>query len=633
MPRPNKIVFALLVLSTSLLPSASAQDKPIVGLIPKAQKPITMDGNLNDWDGAFVTPVHVGHPDFANRGGQFLYLWDDQNLYIGLRCLDEKPAHVGKDTQIWNGDAVEFYLDTRRGAQLGSAAFGPGTLHMFWTPFTNTDLQARMGIRDLPTFKDFNLRGAEVAGAKTPWGYTAEFKLPWVNFPNFVPKSGEIIGLECELCSGDGGPRVDRTFVYSSPAAVGSPSAFGRVQLVDKLDMHALQSFGRVLLPLSLTKSANYAWLYGTVCVSPSIDAAVAKLEGKIVDRDGKVRKTSLGTRKKLVGAEFPMWSGNWELFDLPADAYTLELTALDKDGKLITSRREPLLHGVPRPPQARPTQPTRQNVRYGPHERNVLDFWPAESKQPTPLLVSIHGGGFLQGNKSVPQQLLQACLASGISVAAISYRYSSNAIAPASFQDGARAVQFLRSKAKEWNIDPKRIAATGSSAGAGISLWLGFHDDMAEATNSDPVLRESTRLSCMAVFDGQTSYDPRFIRKMFPGKDVHKIMPLSRLFDVDLDKLDELGADKFKLFEEVSPINYITKDDPPALLSYGTAFDGEVTNGNIGIHHPLFGKLLKEKMDALGIPCEVYAANQRLGGGKPMQTIDFLKQHLAMKE
>jgi acetyl esterase/lipase len=247
--------------------------------------------------------------------------------------------------------------------------------------------------------------------------------------------------------------------------------------------------------------------------------------------------------------------------------------------------------------------------------------------------LVSIHGGGFLEGNKNVPPQLLKECLESGISVAAITYRFSNQAIAPASFQDGARAIQFLRFKAKEWNIDPKRIAATGGSAGAGISLWLGFHDDMADPTSQDPVLRESTRLTCMAVFDGQTSYDPRFIRKMFPGKDVHKIGPLRQLFDVDMDKLDELSADKYKLFEEISPINHLTKDDPPVLLSYSSPMNAEVTNAGIGIHHPLFGKLLKEKMDDLGIPCELYAGNKRIGGGEPMKIIDFLKLHFGMKK
>src|SRR5262249_44541121 len=120
---------------------------------------------------------------------------------------------------------------------------------------------------------------------------------------------------------------------------------------------------------------------------------------------------------------------------------------------------------------------PTHRDVKYGPHGRNVLDFWQAESKGPAPVLVSIHGGGVGAGDKGVQPRLLKGCLDSGISVAAISYRYSTRAIAPAPFQDGSRAVQFLRSKAKDWNIDPKRIAATGGSAGAGMSLWLGFHE------------------------------------------------------------------------------------------------------------------------------------------------------------
>ena len=65
-----------------------------------------MDGKLAGWDGAFVTPVHVGHPEFANRGGQFLYLWDEKNLYIGLRCLDQKPAQVRQ----------RDYVEVREGA-------------------------------------------------------------------------------------------------------------------------------------------------------------------------------------------------------------------------------------------------------------------------------------------------------------------------------------------------------------------------------------------------------------------------------------------------------------------------------------------------------------------------------------
>ena len=238
-----------------------------------------------------------------------------------------------------------------------------------------------------------------------------------------------------------------------------------------------------------------------------------------------------------------------------------------------------------------------------------------------------------MAGNKSVQPQLLKDCLNSGISVAAINYRYSTQAIAPAPFQDGARAVQLLRSKAKDWNIDPRRFAATGDSAGAGISLWLGFHKDMANPKSDDPVLRQSTRLSCMFVFEGQTSYDPRFIRKLFPDKDIYKIGALQKLFGFDPNQLDNLPAEKYKLFEECSPITHVTKDAPPVLLLYNNPIDAEITNQGIGIHHPLFGKALKEKMDTLKIPCEVVAAGKRLDGSTPTRPIDFLREHFGMKK
>jgi hypothetical protein len=314
-------------------------------VVPKAHKPIVLDGNLDEWAGAFVTPVHVGHPDFDNRGAEFLFLWDEDNLYIGLRCLDRHPAHVGPDNQIWNGDAVEFYLDVRRGDQLGAKDFGPGTLHMFWTPFTGTEVKPRLAVRDLPAFRDFKLKGAEVTGRRTPWGYTAEFKLPWANFPGFTPKAGEQIGLDCELCSGDGGLRTDRTFVYSSPASVGSPSAFGRVLLVDKLDSGSFQSFGNVLLPVAVTRSGGFPCLYTTACLSPTIAGAVTKVEGRLLGGDGKVLRTTPGTRRTIEGSGLALWTGQWELFDLPPGTYTVEVAAIGKDGRAVVTRRVQVLY------------------------------------------------------------------------------------------------------------------------------------------------------------------------------------------------------------------------------------------------------------------------------------------------
>lgn len=290
-----------------------------------------------------------------------------------------------------------------------------------------------------------------------------------------------------------------------------------------------------------------------------------------------------------------------------------------------VSERRE---RKQPARKRGRIVQPTHRNLKYGPHERNVMDVWLAKAEGPTPVLVSIHGGGFRGGNKSVDPGLLRECLDSGISVVAITYRLSDQAIAPAQFFDAARAIQFIRHKAGEWNIDPKRIASTGGSAGAGLSLWLGFHDDLADPDNKDPVLRQSSRLSCMAVYNGQTSYDPRFIRKLIPENDTYKHPALAQLYDADLDKLDELPAEKYKLFEQVSALPHLTKDDAPALLAYRSEMETPVTNQGIGIHHPRFGKVLKERMDKLGIECQVHTGISRGGKEWTKLTLDFVKKH-----
>ena len=280
------------------------------------------------------------------------------------------------------------------------------------------------------------------------------------------------------------------------------------------------------------------------------------------------------------------------------------------------------------RRPSVRPTHP---DVKYGPHRRNVMDVWVAKSDKPTPVLVSIHGGGFRGGNKSVSGGILKECLESGISVVAITYRLSHEAIAPAQFLDSARAIQFIRHNAKEWNLDPTRIAATGSSAGAGISLWLGFHEDLADSDNEDLVLRQSTRLTCMAVYNGQTSYDPRFIRELFSATNTYKESALAQLFGVDLNKLDDLPQEKYRLFEEVSALPHLTKDDAPAALFYGSKLDTPITSQGIGIHHPRFGKALKGKMDELGIECEVHTGIRR-GDKWTKRTAAFVKKHLGVE-
>src|SRR5438045_2067494 len=96
---------------------------------------------------------------------------------------------------------------------------------------------------------------------------------------------------------------------------------------------------------------------------------------------------------------------------------------------------------------------PDLSNVHYGPHERNVLDLWKAKSDKPTPLVVYIHGGGFAHGSKDGYNAA--PLLANGISVMAINYRLSPEVTFPAHYMDCARAIQYARAHAKEWNLDP----------------------------------------------------------------------------------------------------------------------------------------------------------------------------------
>ena len=242
------------------------------------------------------------------------------------------------------------------------------------------------------------------------------------------------------------------------------------------------------------------------------------------------------------------------------------------------------------------------QDHSYGQHKLNKFDLWLAKSDSPTTLVVFIHGGGFRGGDKSrVNQYMLERVLQSGISFASINYRLTGEVPYPAQMHDCARAIQYIRRNAKQWNIDPKRLAAYGGSAGSGISQWLAFHDDMAKPKSKDPVERESTRLSCAIPFSAQSTYDPREIKKIVPGN-AYDHVALKLLYGLpedwnwDKDKVDEkLDA----LLKDASPINHLTKDDP-SIFVYHVARNNKPGN----IHHSNFGKHLKNKMDELGIEC-----------------------------
>jgi BD-FAE len=267
-------------------------------------------------------------------------------------------------------------------------------------------------------------------------------------------------------------------------------------------------------------------------------------------------------------------------------------------------------------------------DVTYGPHERNVFDLWRPKGDGPFPLVLYIHGGGFMAGDKkSLNAAALQGYLNAGWAVAAINYRFTNVAPAPAQYLDCARALQTLRHRAKEWKLDPKLVASTGGSAGAGTSMWLAFHDDLADPKSEDPIARESTRLTCISVNDGQSSYDPRFAEKIGiprPNFDRHRFF--LAFYGIQADEIDTPKA--YARYEAAAPITYLTKDDPPAMLSYSYPNEEVDAKSNIElvVHHPKLGLALKQRMDQLGIECRVFYKG--MPEGPRMSTIDFFRKH-----
>lgn len=246
---------------------------------------------------------------------------------------------------------------------------------------------------------------------------------------------------------------------------------------------------------------------------------------------------------------------------------------------------------------------PTSANVPYGPHPRQVLDFYQARSGQAAPLLFFTHGGGWMTGDKANPD-FLARCLESGISVVSINYRLIPDAIAEkvdppvkACLEDAARALQFVRSKAGDWHIDKTRIAGCGGSAGGFTALWLAFHPDRADAANPDPVARESTRLRCALVFVPQTSLDPRQMREWIPNIDYgHHAFALPD-YQTFVERREALRP----WIQEFSPYDLATADDPPVLLFY----DSVPALGQPAEdppHSANFGLGLAEKLKRVGV-------------------------------
>jgi len=290
--------------------------------------------------------------------------------------------------------------------------------------------------------------------------------------------------------------------------------------------------------------------------------------------------------------------------------------------------------------PPAAAQSATLADVPYGPHPRQVLDFYRAAADKPTPVMFFIHGGGWTGGEKTGRTGPgVKPFLHAGISVVAINYRYVWQAqlagVQPPvawPMHDAARALQFVRSKAAPWNIDKQRIGACGGSAGACTALWLAFHDDLADAHSTDPVARESTRLWCAGVAGAQTSLDPVQLRQWIPnatyGGHAFGFMDPRNLAARDARFAEFLAARQSVLpwIKEYSPYEHVSADDPPVYLQYRSAPALGQKQAD-PTHSANAGLKLWEKCQAAGVACELVYPGAP--GVKHQSVDDFLIEEL----
>lgn len=303
------------------------------------------------------------------------------------------------------------------------------------------------------------------------------------------------------------------------------------------------------------------------------------------------------------------------------------------------------------------------EDVRYGERERNLFDIYLPGCDAPTPLVIYIHGGGFTGGDKSgthnthagAIRQFLEACVAfATINYTLLSVPGADGDLEAAAAQggvltslnDAARALQFMRYHYQSLNLDVENVAVYGGSAGAGASLWLGTHDDLADAGNSDPVLRESTRVKAVGALATQSTYN------LLAWEAI--LLPLTEMFADVLGGTDiptvasAVGAANYLLtFLGVASVDdiegpdntaYRANIDMLALMDAGDApiyvhnFQTSVTNLlDLFLHHGLHAIAVKDRADEVGLHSVAYSEDAAYGLEDPSgeDLVSFFLRHI----
>jgi hypothetical protein len=266
------------------------------------------------------------------------------------------------------------------------------------------------------------------------------------------------------------------------------------------------------------------------------------------------------------------------------------------------------------------------KDIAYDSKERTQFDIWLPDSNTPTGLVIYVHGGGFSSGDKDFVYAVqsggawdfpadIRFFLQNNIAFATVRYSLLNPTGETTGIRkplaDIKRALQYIRSRAADFNINKNNIILAGNSAGAGASLWIAFNNNFADAQNADPVLRESTRVKAVVARETQSSYniEDRWVNDVFSdyGLTWNEILAsetgnISKLYGVSsLVQYESAAVDAYRA--EVDMLALMTADDPEIWVN-NTLRDvvHPYAAPDIASHHAFHARALKSRADAVGL-------------------------------
>jgi acetyl esterase/lipase len=238
--------------------------------------------------------------------------------------------------------------------------------------------------------------------------------------------------------------------------------------------------------------------------------------------------------------------------------------------------------------------------------KKHLLDIYlPANIQGKIPLVVLIHGGGWIGNDKTADigymGNTVSALINNGIAIASINYRWATEAQFPAQIQDCNQALLFLIKNAEKYRLDKSRIAIMGFSAGGHLASLQGLanNNNVADFFMNN----KAQKFNIKAVVD---YYGPSELTSLASSEDPKA--PEGLLIGASPVARPDLAA-------IASPVTYIDKNDPPFLIFHGEK-DNIVTNRQ--------SKLLSGWLTAKGVKNELIIVKDAPHFGKMYDTEEF---------